>query len=670
MAQSGSVDTYRPDLDGLRAVAVLSVVLCHAELGLSGGFVGVDVFFVLSGFLITRLMRNEASAGTFSLLSFWERRLRRIAPALVVVTTASLVAGWFLLLPTAYRDFGSSVEQLLLVQANRHFVGRIDYFAPAAETTPLLHTWSLAVEEQFYLFIPLLFWVAARRGWNVRLGFILAALMILSFIASCKGVRVNRDHAYYLLVDRAWELLAGACLAYIPWRNFAFGPQIHDMAALFGLSCIILPCLTYDSTTPFPGRAALPPVLGTALLIALGEGATSPTIVHRWLASLPMRGIGLISYSFYLWHWPILVFYRLYAYDAPPSPTAHLLCVSISLVVAAVSFRYVEQPVRRREFLAARPRLFAAASAAFVGLMIAARLLVASDGVVQRIPPQVQRLVETAGGNRFMLRGPGGKKIPERHQLGEETHPQLLVWGDSHALCILPAIEQLCRTHGISARAAARLGCPPLAEYHGRIKDREVADANAFSKSVFEELNTEGIHHVLLAARWSKYSTDPSFGDALLATIEALQSAGCRVYFLKEVPCFADDVVMKLTRMAWDDRDLSALSLSLEAHAAFNQNSERLAPQMLDRNVVLLDPVAVLQVRSGSNRLRPCDSEGTYYFDGDHLSAYGAFALAPVFTPIFDMIAADDRRIPSSPADGTRPIVVAESVPPASTSRR
>jgi hypothetical protein len=209
-----------------------------------------------------------------------------------------------------------------------------------------------------------------------------------------------------------------------------------------------------------------------------------------------------------------------------------------------------------------------------------------------------------------------------------------------------------------------------LAEYHGRIKDREVADANAFSKSVFEELNTEGIHHVLLAARWSKYSTDPSFGDALLATIEALQSAGCRVYFLKEVPCFADDVVMKLTRMAWDDRDLSALSLSLEAHAAFNQNSERLAPQMLDRNVVLLDPVAVLQVRSGSNRLRPCDSEGTYYFDGDHLSAYGALALAPVFTPIFDMIAADDRRIPSSPADGTRPIVVAESVPPASNSRR
>lgn len=260
---------YRTDIDGLRALAVLPVVFYHAGLpGPSGGFIGVDVFFVISGFLITSIVAGEIVDGRFSLVSFYERRARRILPALTCVILASFAVGWFILLPEEFQDFGQSAIATSVFISNVYFAYTFDYFSRAAEFAPLLHTWSLAVEEQFYLFFPPLLMFLAWMGWQ-RSFLIVVGLSLLSFVAGVIILPIRADWVFYLIPFRAWELGAGAALALAslqPPGNRAW----REALALAGLAGILIPVFVFDSRTPFPGLAALPPVIGTTMLIWLG----------------------------------------------------------------------------------------------------------------------------------------------------------------------------------------------------------------------------------------------------------------------------------------------------------------------------------------------------------------------------------------------------------------
>ena len=331
---------YRPDIDGLRAIAVLSVVACHAGLGLPGGFVGVDVFFVISGYLITRLILKELEQGTFSLAAFWERRVRRILPALFSVTIATVAAGWFLLTPDAYASLGKSVVALGLLSSNMFFWQETGYFQAQAEEKPLLHTWSLGVEEQFYLLVPVFFFLFARRQNMSRAFFLLVPVGIVSFGWSIYGARYAAS-GFYLLPNRAWELLVGTFLACLPTTWQIAPPRGRDLAAAIGLSLIAIPCIFYDKETRFPGLSAVPPVLGAAFIIWAGDRAGEFPKTSRWLAWRPVVFVGLISYSLYLWHWPLLVFAQ-YRSAAPLSMTERLAAVAASFAIAVVSWRYVE----------------------------------------------------------------------------------------------------------------------------------------------------------------------------------------------------------------------------------------------------------------------------------------------------------------------------------------
>lgn len=335
---------YRADIDGLRSVAVLPVVLYHAGFhGLSGGFVGVDVFFVISGFLITTIIAGEIAQGRFSLVRFYEKRARRILPALTVVVLSCFAVGWFVLLPEEFRDLGQSALATALFLSNAYFNMTLDYFGQSAEFAPLLHTWSLAVEEQFYLFFPpLLMLLALRPSW--RLSWVVAVLSVLSFVAAVVMLPMQPDWVFYQIFFRAWELGAGALLALT-----AFAPPTRratrELLGCVGLAGILLPVTLYDATTSFPGAAAVPPVLGATLLIWIGAKGGGST-VNRLLGWQPLVWIGLISYSLYLWHWPILAYMRITLGTAVLPLGLSVAAVVASIVMAWLSWRFVERPFR------------------------------------------------------------------------------------------------------------------------------------------------------------------------------------------------------------------------------------------------------------------------------------------------------------------------------------
>ena len=334
---------YRADIDGLRAIAIVPVVLYHAGFpGLKGGFVGVDVFFVISGFLMASLILSEIDQGAFSLGHFYERRVRRIFPALFATIAASAVAAWLLFMPIEFQYFSRSAMAAALFGSNILFWQESGYFDAAAELKPLLHTWSLAVEEQFYIVFPLLMLVIARfrRQWT---GWILCTLLLVSFGLSIWQVESAPVAAFYLLPSRFWELLLGAVLALglVPRSN---SPIVAQALVLVGIILIGVAVFAYDEDTSFPGLSALVPCLGAALVI---HGRAEDTPIGRALSWPPLVFIGLISYSLYLWHWPVIVFQRTDAIFAPETTGAvKVALVGASIGIAFLSWRFVERPFR------------------------------------------------------------------------------------------------------------------------------------------------------------------------------------------------------------------------------------------------------------------------------------------------------------------------------------
>lgn len=351
---------YRPEIDGLRAVAVLPVIMFHSGMqGFEGGFVGVDIFFVISGFLITTIILNDIDSGHFDLVSFYERRARRILPALFLVTFLCIPTAWILMDSGQIADFSQSLLGVSLFVSNIVFWLESGYFSAAAEEKPLLHTWSLAVEEQFYLFFPLLLLLGWRFGkssvyWSI------SVVMIVSFALSEWSWRNYPSANFYLLPTRTWELLAGSLAALS--INYS-GVRKNNLLSIFGGGLILFAFATYDEGIPFPSRYTLAPVIGVVLLL---QFAHPSTLIGRLLSLKPLVGMGLISYSAYLWHQPLFAFGRLNSHGAPP-PIQMLALALISIALATASWRYVENIFRDRTIISSKNIfLFSAAGMALL----------------------------------------------------------------------------------------------------------------------------------------------------------------------------------------------------------------------------------------------------------------------------------------------------------------
>jgi peptidoglycan/LPS O-acetylase OafA/YrhL len=426
---------YRAEIDGLRAIAVLSVLAFHYGAPLPGGFTGVDVFFVISGFLITQILAGEIAAGTFSVLGFYDRRMRRILPALLAMLATVLLAGRFLLMPGDYASLGKSTAAAAFGVSNFYFLNNTGYFDRAADFQPLLHTWSLAVEEQFYVVWPLLLLGLSRIRSKLALAVTLAAFVTIGAAASIVYFDIEPKSAFYMALPRAWELGLGALLAFLP----ALPRMMGELATVAGLA-LVAAGFHFISPNHFPGMPALAPCLGAALVI---WPRTQPTFSGRLLGLL--APIGLISYSLYLWHWPIWVLFRTYLGNRMPNHTQAIVLAVASIIISAASHRYVEQRFRKRRW--SPPQTVAAGLAAIMTMFCAAMYVDSSDGLPQRIPPAGLAMRSLAVMWEWPCNQVSIETIPDSYCVfgapWKTAKRKTLIWGDSHAQHFAPILDAI-----------------------------------------------------------------------------------------------------------------------------------------------------------------------------------------------------------------------------------
>ncbi len=649
---------YRADIDGLRAVAILLVVFFHAKLGFRGGYVGVDVFFVISGYLITSIISKELSSGTFSLTVFWERRIRRIWPALSVVVLAVLAAGYFLLLPHDFADLGESALMQAGLAANYHFWGTSGYFAIASDLKPLLHTWSLSVEEQFYLILPLLLLWMFRRSRSSkiekksdRVFALLAILAAASFVLASIWVHFDANTAFYWLPHRAWELLLGSCLACLPVTLRPHDAKWRIVASWAGLGMIMLAGLSYRAKTLFPGASALLPCLGACAVIWANLGAQGKLWgAGRVLAWKPLVLVGLMSYSLYLWHWPLLAFARYCARFLSEDAGLTLRLEShvrvgivvLSLLLAYASWRWIETPVRRRQWLASRTSLFAfglGSTALCAGL---GWILLGTGGFPGRLPEQALSYSAARSDKpedwSFTWVTLEDVKIGRFKPLGETVADEpaaVMLWGDSHARCLMPALAEWCERSGIKGEAAVRDSMSPTLGYYRHTGLKE--DALIYSEAVLERVRSKNIRHTVIAAYWRRCAgSDPKpFQEALKRTVTAIREAGSEVWIVLDVPEHNFDVPASLAMSEWQTwpEDPRPWASTVAEHRQTNKAMYDIVPELERLGARILDPLELFTTSDGRTAL---EQEGeALYFDSNHLSRKGAEKIAPLFALIF-----------------------------------
>jgi peptidoglycan/LPS O-acetylase OafA/YrhL len=663
----GQARAYRPDIDGLRAAAVLSVIFYHYLVpGFRGGFVGVDVFFVISGFLIAAHIESDIAAGRFSLLAFYERRIRRILPALFVMYALFLLLASKVYFPQDFHFQTRLAAYVIPFLANYAFYQNAgNYYGEFAAHIALLHTWSLAVEEQFYLFFPLLMMGIARfmrRGYQAGIW----PIAIASFVLCVVGTYVVPSAAFYLTPFRAWELLAGALLAVgrcPPPRD----ARVRAGAALLGLVLITGANLTLNDSTPYPGVWTVVPCAGAlAIIYAACDRGVS---VGKVLDNPVMRRIGLWSYSLYLLHWPLLVLVQYYAFD-PLSVSVRCVLLASTILLGALSWRYVEQPFRGRSALLRRPALYGAAAACGAALLLATFVLHrAADP--RRDSARERALFPTYTAEQIRCRNtsPANTRTPSC-RLGDSSAPvETVLWGDSHALAMLPAVDAAYAKHHEAAIFAQQGGCPPLREVNvrdfstGSTLFRPRIDALAIGRSESCKRHTEALlnwvtgHHistVILAAHWIAYTEDKHtrrltdfetpdnysmldnaavFARGLDRLLAALELEHVRVFILDDAPQSIVNVPYALA---------SARRLHLDREFRIG----RIAYEAQQHSAAAI--FAVLQKRYGFRILKPQDllcagglcsvahDDAPLYIDVEHLSELGAMVSEPALEPIWD----------------------------------
>ncbi len=597
--------TYRPDIDGLRAVAVLAVLLFHCQVpGVTGGFVGVDVFFVISGYVITKSLTYDLDNGQFSILRFYDRLVILIFPALIFTFAVCWIAAWLLFLPADFLDFSRSLIASAASLGNIYFWKYSGYFDAGAHLRPLLHTWSLSVEEQFYLIMPATLWLA-HKYLNSRyiLVFLLAAAA--SFALSIDALWVAPTANFFLLPTRAWELLIGCMLAL---RSVQLGTRsLREGAGLLGMALFGYAVFSYTEATPFPGPTALAPCLGAALIITAGESGTSS--VSRLLSWKPIVAVGLISYSLYLFHWPIIAFVRYATLQDLTAPEIVVIIVT-AFGLAGLSWKFIEQPVRNSTMGFKRGMPLIAGVSSVAVLMLVGLFGVVSDGAKSRFPEVVQEASVEQNiwrtGTCFLL----------NHDFRvwtfaacARTPPQptkVLLWGDSFAAHYSAGL--LADGHTLSAQFVqyTAAGCPPILSYYSYARP----NCQAFNKNALNIIRDHHIEKVILSARWTEIR-GRGFGG-LKETIEALKAEGVEVWVIGQSPEFPAGVDLIAYRNRTKAEAGRAASWPISVDPNINARLRKATG-----GAHFIDPLA-----------RLCDQNECPYTDGSHLlyADYGHFS--------------------------------------------
>ena len=639
---------YRPDIDGLRALAVISVILFHNGIpGFDGGYVGVDVFFVISGYLITQLLEESRDeSAPRRLATFYVRRMRRILPALLATCLVTAIVAIALFSPDQLVNVGKFLAATPVMLSNVATWTRGDYFAPGVRQLPLSHLWSISVEEQFYLIYPLLLIAITRyRLPYRRLTLVVFASLSL---ALCVWASHRAPEANYVFAPtRAWELLLGGML------TIGGAPRIGNRIAAEGLAVagllgIAIAVHLYTSAMRYPGTAAMLPCMASAALLATGSGPR-PALVNRMLSWPPLVFVGLISYSLYLWHQPLLVFANYY-YIAPLRPTATAALLVATLLVATASWRFIERPVRARILMKSTRTLLVGVGVGSAGILLAGLVLWNSDGFPQRFPPQTRGLIVSMTATPELVRCVEEVSL-EQVRAGRvcnygsgDPSPKVLLWGDSHALAMMPAVKELAKAHGMHLYFVAKYNCLPLFAPSNPTKIDTATDrygcAN-FNTAVLEAVTRLEPELIILDGAWAAGEAPPRVPDVAAGIEQTVSRVGhhsrsiCVVFAVPMLKYAVSDALFVARRRHIPDDFLRLSRADALAQHRDMEHDMRAAAQR--SGLTLVDP---------KDALCPADSclykadDQSLYFDDSHLSVYGALYVARTLEPCF----AIDRR--------------------------
>jgi peptidoglycan/LPS O-acetylase OafA/YrhL len=667
---------YRTDIDGLRAIAVLSVLFFHYDLpGFSGGFVGVDIFFVISGFLITRIILQDLKEEKFSISRFYERRIRRIFPALFSVIGFTLIVGWFILDTSAFKNLGQSVTATTLFSSNILFWRESGYFDTQSIYKPLLHTWSLSVEEQFYIFFPLVLVLIHYYQKKKYLNWILL-ILIFSLGLSIWGVNYRQMATFYLLPTRAWEILSGSILALgiLPSTSNSL---LKNLLSFIGLGLIIYSVGFYNKATLFPGYNSLLPVLGAVLIIYSNN--LSSSIVGRILSTKPLIFIGLISYSLYLWHWPIVSFSK-YLIIRRMTWQETTVIIVFSLLVATISWKYIEAPFRGKNPVFPKfKQLIVLAGVLIILFSVTGIIIHLKNGIAWRIERYYPEMTATV--NRA-INDSKWKKYTEwektTHKIIEGATPNVVgladklpafaLIGDSHARSLIPAMEFKANEYRISGYIITRTASPYLIGISSS-QSSNVVDEIRYNNAIMNFIKSHlEIKTIFIACRWSVYihgtlsdkgenplsfklydtkgeydrsnSNEFILGVGLKRTVQEIIRMNRKVVLVSDVP----EIGLNVPHLYSMNSRFPMLSFQQQqfvpSRAEYNERQKE-ANTILEEiaelpGVELVRPERMMFDKNA--RARIIDNGELLYRDDDHLSTAGALFVAKVFDEVFKEI--------------------------------
>lgn len=604
--------TYRPDIDGLRAVSVLAVVAFHLNGFVAGGYVGVDVFFVISGFLIGGIVFSEIDSGAFSFADFYKRRARRLAPALVLTLLASYAAAVALMAPSETIAFAKSALAALFSVANIFFYATSGYFGPRALDLPLLHLWSLGIEEQFYIVFPLIAVVLSNYLPRAVVP-VLVVLGVTSLLWSQWGLSRHPEASFYLLQSRAFELTIGVLLAR---QSRKLELPAAQLLSAIGVVLLISAMFLYSDRTRFPGWAALVPCLGTALIIWSGQAGT---VLSRILAVPPLVYVGKISYPLYLIHWPLIVFGKIVFPEASELSFASFV-VAGSFVAAAAVYHLVERPIRSGAFTLAKASILATlASVSMVG-SAAALLASGFEGrpwlrtaeVTHFVPQDLKQLF--LQGSCFLDPDQSPASFALQTCL-PGRRPEVILWGDSHAAHHFDGLKRELDAAGYSLGMFGASACPPIV---GRAVDGRpfCKDINDYVLALIKSRKPD---LVVLSALWK-----PFVMDGLEKTLGMLVQNDISVVVLGNTPIFEESVPIYLSRPVRGRIKVSDRSAAEVAMRAMLET----------RKIKNVRYISLQQVACPSGRCALVDKSGhPYYFDEGHLTQEGSRWIAGRIVP-------------------------------------
>ena len=645
-------EKYRADIDGLRAISVIFVLIFHADIGyIAGGFVGVDIFFIISGYLICRQISFKINENAFSFKLFYKRRLLRIYPALVFVIFSSMLIGVYWLNPLQIMDLSKSAIASIGSFSNILFWSQAGYFEAASHEKILLHTWSLGVEEQFYILFPVMLVVLSGRLHRYRTS-ALIAVMLLSLLLGEYGSRHMPSANFYLLPTRMWEFLAGAVCTFIRWR-----PSARVACTMIALSLVVILGFgtLLDSSARFPSLLTVPLVIATGAILVAGHVPNAGT---RLLATPPLAAIGVCSYSIYLWHQPLFAFARIRLIEPPSATTMALLCVG-AVFLGGVTWRFIERPFRlpppgRKASSHQRVALVAAASIATAALGAVGAL---THGLANqsRIPATIMNDLQTWHlQSECFDRRRGDVDVSSdwfcrvNPQIGKRN---VAIVGDSHVLSYLSPLADTLRTRQIGILASSISGCPPMWDTRVVRDDDIMLDCNARNSEAFRPEALKDVSAVILIARWSYYSTgditsefqklavsqnnvplaagqEVHFSQKLRETVALVRRQGLPVLVILQPPVQKIEPAKAYSAtflFGHDDAGgIRQLSLSFREHLTNSANLDALIRSAaMDSVVVETSPYLC-----GSVCLIGTSTQ-SYFYDRNHLSNFGAARIVP-----------------------------------------